>query len=136
MPRQDRDHEAVLNALIAAGWTIRSQQLPLRYGSFNAFLDIVASLATNTLGSEMIVIEVKGFRPRLNMSELEKTIGQYLIYKSWLARLQPTWVVYLAISTQNARYFDTEPLQAIVNNYGIGLVIIDMHQERIVAWKP
>ena len=120
---------------LPAGWTIREEQFPIGYKGLSAFVDLVATSATTHAGIQVIVVEVKGFRPRFNMSELEKAIGQYLIYKSWVARLYPTWDVYLAIGSHVEGLFDSEPIRAVREDYGIRLIVIDMHQERIISWK-
>ncbi|NJK27712.1 MAG: hypothetical protein HC925_03110 [Coleofasciculaceae cyanobacterium SM2_3_26] len=62
-------------------------------------------------------------------------VGQYLIYRSWLARKHPTWTIYLALSVKNARAFQQEPLSLVAQDYGILLVTVDVENERIVSWE-
>lgn len=137
MAREDRDHKAVRQALENEDWIIVRQQALLRYGpSFYGKLDLIARAnITATQGERTIVVEVKSFSTALKMAELEKAVGQYLIYKSWLVRKEPNWTVFLAITTKVAHFFEREALQVIINDYGIRLLIVDAEQERIVAWK-
>lgn len=136
MAQQDKDHPHVRQALINDGWIILKEQFTLRYGGFTSSVDLVAQSAlAATQGDNVIVVEVKSFRPTLRMQNLEQAIGQYLIYKSWLARKQPQWTLYLAITTQTARFFEEEPLRVICTDYGIRLLVVDSQHERIVAWK-
>jgi hypothetical protein len=99
-------------------------------------LDLVAQPAITAMqGDTVIAVEVKGFRPTVKMPDLEKAVGQYLIYKSWLTRKHPTWTLYLAISSTIARFFDQEPLRVLCEDYSIRLLIVDIAQERIIEWK-
>lgn len=137
MAREDRDHQAVCRALINDGWTITQQQAILRFRSSSFFgkLDMVATAAiTATQNQRTIVVEVKSFRPSLKMAELEKAVGQYLIYKSWLLRERPNWDIYLAVSTRHQHHFESEALRVIAEDYGIKVILVDVVQERIVAW--
>jgi Holliday junction resolvase-like predicted endonuclease len=136
MGNLDRDHPQVRRALIAAGWQIVKERLALRWGAFSGEVDLLARSGNAAdPDTRIIVVEVKSFRPRLRMSDVEKAIGQYLIYKSWLARQQPTWSLYLAVSTHNARFFRQEPLRVVVQDYGIQIVAVDLEHERIASWE-
>ncbi len=42
MPREDKIHEAVKNALIKDDWTILSEQLELEYGDVTGIIDLEA----------------------------------------------------------------------------------------------
>jgi Holliday junction resolvase-like predicted endonuclease len=136
MAKTDAIEPQVVNALIHDGWTIVQTQIAVRYETWTAHIDLlVRSSITAVQGEKNVVIEVKSFQPRLKLADLEKAVGQYLIYKSWLARKRPGWDLYLAISTRTAKFFADEAIQVVVKDYGINLLIVDIKTERIVAWQ-
>ena len=136
MGNLDRDHQQVLRALQNEGWHIVKERLGLRWGVFSGEVDIVARLGPEgDPDTRIMVVEVKSFWPRMRMSDIEKAVGQYLIYRSWLARLRPGWVIYMALSVKNARRFDEDPLQAVVQDYNLQIVTVDIDAERIVSWQ-
>jgi hypothetical protein len=67
--------------------------------------------------------------------DLEQAIGQYLLYKSWLRRLEPERTLYLAVSQATARtVFRDVSAHAPMQDYGIRLLVVDIETERIVEW--
>ncbi len=115
--RHDRIHPHVRQALVRAGWRILKEELILRYGTWSGRLDLLAHASiTATHDDRVIVVEVKGFQPQLKLADLEKAIGHYLIYKSWMRRRHPAWELYLAISTRTAPFFAEEAVQVVLQD--------------------
>jgi hypothetical protein len=78
---------------------------------------------------------VKSFVSESNLTELQRALGQYLIYKSWLAEIEPERLIYLAL--------DTEPFEdlfvdvsgrILLKDYKLGLIVIDSEKEEIIEW--
>jgi hypothetical protein len=74
LPAKDRYHDTVKRALIKAGWTINSEQVRLKIGSRNLWIDIQASKSEHPF---VILVEVKGFENSpSSVEELSNAIGQ------------------------------------------------------------
>ena len=81
MPAKDIYHDTVKNALIKDGWTITHDPLVLRWGTTDVFIDLGAEqlLAAERHGRK-IAVEVKSFVGRSDVDDLEKALGQYILY--------------------------------------------------------
>src|SRR5262249_44383080 len=97
MSRQDGLHETCKNALIKAGWTITHDPYTIRRGRQNLYIDLGAEmpLAAEKDGLK-IAVEVKSLIGSLDMAELERALGQYILYRSLLKRREPERLLYLA----------------------------------------
>ena len=80
MPAKDIYHDIVKNALIKDGWTITHDQLVLRWGTTDVYVDLGAEqlLAAEKHGQK-IAVEIKSFVGRSDVDDLEKALGQYLL---------------------------------------------------------
>jgi hypothetical protein len=138
MPARDRYHNAVKIALIADGWTITAEDYTIPVGLQRVYIDLQAerTLITAHQGHTKIAVEVKSFIGSSVVKDLRDAIGQYLMYRSVLSRLEPERVPYLAIDTETAQTTFAEPLaQYLVTDHQILLLIIDIAAERIVEWR-
>jgi XisH protein len=81
MPARDIYHDAVKNALIKDGWTITHDPFVLRWGTIDVYIDLGAEqlLAAERQGLK-IAVEVKSFVGRSDVDDLEKALGQYILY--------------------------------------------------------
>ncbi|AFY35937.1 element excision factor XisH family protein [Calothrix sp. PCC 7507] len=63
MPAKDLYHNAVIQALVADGWTITNDPLYLAYGGRELYIDIGAEKVTIAAqrGNEKIAVEIKSF---------------------------------------------------------------------------
>lgn len=112
------------------------------FGIRRALVDLGASKAAlespvigAALDERLIAVEVKGFRPGFELVDLERAIGQYAIYKSWMQRTDPERMLYLAVSWQAYEtIFQDESSRVLLMDYQIHLVVVDLAQERIVLW--
>jgi hypothetical protein len=83
-----------------------------------------------------IAVEIKGFFGPLPMADLQQAVGQYLVYASWMRRIDPARELWLAISEDTyTAVFDRIAGQAVVDDYHIRLLVVDVEAERIRAWK-
>jgi len=86
--------------------------------------------------STVFAIEVKSFIGPSPMSDLGEAVGQYLLYKSWLARTDLERTLYLATDTVVAvDVFGDPSAQVLVEDYRIRLLVVDVQQQRISAWR-
>jgi len=82
MPAKDIYHDTAKNALIKDGWTITHDPLSLKYGRKDMFVDLGAERFLAAEKKERkIAVEIKSFMGASDLTELEKALGQYLIYE-------------------------------------------------------
>ena len=105
MPAKDIYHDIVKNALIKDGWTITHDPLVLRWGTTDVYVDLGAEqlLAAEKHGQK-IAVEIKSFVGRSDVDDLEKALGQYLLYHDILVQREPDRILYLAVRRRMAWY--------------------------------
>ena len=97
MPARDILHDIVREALIKDGWLITHDPFTIAFGSRRVYADLGAEqLLAAEKEERKIVVEIKSFVGLSQISELEKAIGQFAIYKSWLARIEPERALYIS----------------------------------------
>lgn len=98
MSRRDTYHEHVKRALVKAGWQITHDPLRLTFAGTVVSTDLGAQKTTGqSIAVEIIAIEVKDFDLPLMMSEFEKALGQYHLYRTLLKRNDPQRALFLAV---------------------------------------
>ena len=136
MPKQDVFHQLVKDALTREGWTITHDPYPLRYGEHNLFVDLGAEAP---IGAEKdgrkIAVEVKSFLGRSEVSDLERALGQFLLYRFLLSRVEPDRVLYLAVPEEtHLSLFDPADGRDLVAEQGIRLLVFGPDQGVILRW--
>lgn len=136
MPQRDIYHDAVKNALIKDGWEITADPLILQFGGRNIYVDLEAELpiAAERDGRK-IAIEIKSFTNPSEVNDLERAIGQYVMYRELLTHKEPERVLYLAISIETYEGIFSEPLgELMVETQHLKLLVFDEVQEVILQW--
>ena len=137
MAAKDLIHEPVAKALENDGWTITDDPLTLSYEDKNVFPDLGAErlLLGAERGLEKIAVEIKSFIRRSVLQDLEEALGQYLIYRSFLRRIEPDRILYLAISDLAYNLFtESKAIQMLLNDYEVRLVIVNPDTKEIITW--
>lgn len=132
----DKIHEAVKNALIKDGWTITADPFRIEFEEYRLYADLaperpIAAVREN----EKIVVEIKSFLNRSSVSDFENALGQYLIYRRLLSKIEPATKIYLAIS--EATYTDFFTLKAthfIIEIEQVSLFTVNLENEEIERW--
>ena len=136
MPAKDVYHNAVKTALIKDGWIITDDPYFIKYKEFKLYVDLAAerTLAAQH-NDQKIVVEVKSFISPSFIQDLEKAVGQYIIYRNFLTITAPDCHLYLAISkrTYNSS-FRQEAVQVVVEQNQLKLIIVDTDNEVITQW--
>ncbi len=136
MPQYDIYHEVVKQALIKDGWKITHDPFTIQFRDIYLYADLGAE---RIIGAEKqghkIVVEIKTFSGLSLMTELEKAVGQYGIYRTLLNQVDPERKLYLAITQEIYRDFFQRPaLQVIVADHQIKLIVFKPETEEIVQW--
>ena len=137
MPARDIFHNAVKNALIKDGWTITHDPLRIRLARGKSlFVDLGAErLIAAERGNEKIAVEIKSFTSPSDMNDLEKAVGQFVLYAHLLKRYYPDHILYLAVSEDTRkRVFEEEAGQTMIEDNIICLVTFDPIKEAIIKW--
>lgn len=138
MPARDIYHDAVKKALINDGWTITDDPLHLKWGRKDMYIDLGASQLLAAQKEEYkIAVEVKTFSGRSEMDDLEKALGQYVLYLDVLSELQPERLLYLALPIWAYESLFEEPIgQLLLRNKRLRLIVFEPTQESIEQWIP
>ena len=136
MPRYDLYHNQVKQALIKEGWQITDDPFTLDYKGIRLYADLGAErIFAAQKDLEKIVVEIKVFNSPSLMTELEKAIGQYNVYRSFLKRLEPQRRLYLAIPDDVYQdFFSLEPIQEVISDQLFFLIVFNPELEVINQW--
>ncbi|MEJ7710867.1 MAG: element excision factor XisH family protein [Pyrinomonadaceae bacterium] len=110
------------------------------YGEYqrarNVFVDLGAErpLAAEKEGKK-IAVEIKSFLGASDIRELETAIGQYVFYRSLLARFEPERKLFLAVPESVLANTIDEPIaRPVIEDLRIALLAFDPQREVIVKW--
>ena len=137
MPRLDKYHEAVKNALIKDGWTITDDPFTIDFEDATLFADLAAerTIAAQK-DSEQIAVEIKIFGSKSAYDDLEKAFGQYQVYRAFLRQIEPNREIFLAVSTEKyEQIFTRASVKFLVAEFRIKLFIFDPEKEEIIEWR-
>jgi|SRR5579871_184199 len=140
MPAKDLYHDAFVRSLQKEGWTITHDPLVLKVDETDLFLDLGAEkFVTAERGNERIAVEVKSFVNRSGTQELERSVGQFIVYSDalHLSVQHADRILYVAIRTSTyLALFETGPGKMLLNNHRLRLIVFDAEQEEIRQWIP
>lgn len=139
MSARDLYHDAVVHALIADGWAITHDPLTLALGGRDLYVDLGATHVT--VGAERegrrIAVEVKSFLSPSPVRDLEEAVGQYAVYRSVMAQVDPDRVLYLAVPRRTFEGIFAERIgQAVLASEALRIVVFDENNEKVVRWLP
>ena len=136
MPRKYFFHEIVKTALIKDGWIITHDPLTLSVGIRKVFIDLAGErLIGAEKDGEKIAVEMESFLGESEVTELEKTVGQYVLYRRVLGEQEPDRKLYLAIEEKTYNGIFSEPIgNLIVTGEQINLIVFSADTEEIVKW--
>lgn len=147
MPSRDTIHEIVRQALIKDNWIIKERDDPyvISYGERFLFVDLGASksrannIESSLIGAEKnnsrIAIEIKEFKSPSIIKDLEQAIGQYVLYRLLLQKVDPGRDVYLAISNTLYEDFFQEPIgELVINELPLKMIIVNLQRAEIIKW--
>jgi hypothetical protein len=130
-------HDAVVDALVADGWTITDDPLRLSYGGKDVFVDLAAEQGAigAEKGGRRIAVEIHSFLLPSPVRDPQEAVGQYEIYRAVLGRMQPDRVLYLAIPQRVHEGLLAERFgQLIVESVKLRIIVFDHQLRSIVKW--
>ena len=148
MPQRDIVHDIVREALIKDGWEITDDPYVISYGERFLFVDLGAAVASPpsqipgqfigaTRQGQRIAVEIKEFRGRSVITELEQAIGQYVLYRLLLNRVDPDRNLYLAVTDLIYTELFSEPIgELVIDDLPLQLVVVNIAQAEVQQWIP
>lgn len=148
MPQRDIIHDIVREALIKDGWRITDDPYVISYGERFLFVDLGATVASPSnqitgqfIGAERqgqrIAVEIKEFRGRSIITELEQAIGQYVLYRLLLNRVDSNRILYLAITDSIYAELFNEPIgKLVISDLPLQLLVVNIAQAEVQQWIP
>ncbi|MEZ4707406.1 MAG: element excision factor XisH family protein [Caldilineaceae bacterium] len=137
MAAKDLIHEPVRKALENDGWTVTDDPLTLRYRDKRVEIDLGAErwLIGAERANERIAVEVKSFLKPSVLRDLEEALGQYMVYISFLKRLNPERKLYIAVSDVAYTYFkESQAIQMLLSDNHIPLIVVNPETKEVIAW--
>ena len=135
MSRRDKYHDVVKNALIREGWTITHDPYYFVDTDPQLSTDIGAErLIAAENATQKIVVEVKSFLEESQVVELEKAIGQYGLYRRFLARQAP---LYLAVPQHAFEdIFSRQVGREAIEEFHLRLFVYSLLENEPLVWNP
>jgi hypothetical protein len=137
MPARNIHHDAVIQALLADGWTITHDPLLIRSGDRRLFIDLGAERLTigAERGSERIAVEISSFVADSPVRDLQEAVGQFVVYRALLSQAEPERTLFLGVASRVYDAVLTEPLgQLVVADVRLRLLVFDPQQQKVVRW--
>lgn len=148
MPQRDHIHNIVKQAIINDGWEITDDPYIISYGERFLFVDLGA-VETDAhkrregyfLGAQRegqrIAIEIKDFRGKSAIADLELAIGQYVLYRLLLNKVDPQREIYLAITDVAYDDIFKEPIgELVIHDLSLHLLVVDVQKMEVQQWIP
>ena len=99
--------------------------------------EIVGNFIGATRANLRIAVEIKELRGQSVIVELEQAIGQYVLYRLLLNRIEPERTVYLAIPDKAYLELFTEPIgELVISDLPLRLLVVDIEQAEVKKWIP
>lgn len=136
MAAKDIYHDAVVNALVKDGWIITNDPYIISLGQKRVFIDLGAErLLAAQRNNEQIAVEIKSFRNVSEIYDLERALGQYVLYHSLLQRIDPQRQLFLAVPHTVYENTFLEPItRPVLEDLNMHIVTFDPKKEQIVRW--
>lgn len=126
------------NALIKDSWEITKDPLVVEWGGKDLFVDLGAEkLISAEKGNKKIAVEIKSFLGTSQVNDLEKAVGQYIVYRNILEEVEQDRILYLAITKKAFKDVFNEAFgKLILSKNNILLIVIDPQKQEIIQWIP
>jgi hypothetical protein len=136
MPAKDIYHDTVKRALVKDGWTVTAENLRLPWGGTDAYVDIAAERVLSAeKDGRKIAVEVKSFVGKSSLTELEKAVGQFVVYRLALRKSEPERELWLAVRAKiYSKLFVNADVWELVESERLKLLVFNEDNEEIARW--
>jgi hypothetical protein len=148
VPQRDIIHNIVKQALIKDGWEITDDPYVISYGERFLFVDLGAvekysfdRFVGQIIGAQRegkrIAVEIKEFRGNSPIVDLEQAIGQYVLYRLLLNKVDPEREIYLAVTDVMYDEIFNEPIgEVVIHDLPLQLVVVNLETKEVQQWIP
>jgi hypothetical protein len=138
MPAKNRYHRQVVRALEKDGWTITHDPFHLKWGVRDLFVDPGAErLLAAEKDERRIAVEIQSFLATSEVEDLERALGQFIVYRKVLAKTHPERALYMAVREATFENVFEDPLGLLfLEDDFVRLLVFDPEGEEVVRWIP
>lgn len=136
MPRKDAHHDVVRRALEKDGWRITHEPLTIKYEEVTLFADLRAErISAIDNETNKVVVEIKVFGEKVLMSEFERAVGQYSLYRFFLDKIKVETPVFLAVTESVYEdFFEGEGISEFTAELKMNILVFEPKEEVILRW--
>lgn len=107
----------------------------IRYEDLTVFADLGAEKVFEVDGKSEIAIEVKVLGGVSTISEFEKALGQYVLYRTFIEQIPLNRELFLAVSDKiYEKFFERPSISIVVKVQQVKLIIFNPDVEEITKW--
>ncbi len=123
-------------ALVKDGWTITDDPLVIQFEDLTMYADLGAEkIIAAQKDKQKIAIEIKGFSSPSPVTELERAVGQYYLYLTFISKEEPDRDIYLAIPEKiYYDFFQRPSIQVFLQERQIKFLVFNVEREEIIEW--
>jgi len=140
MPKKDLVHNLIKEALINDGWNITDDPYIISYGKRFLFVDLGAEeseFVGAQRGGLKIAVEIKDFQGKSPIADLERAVGQYVLYRLLIAKTDPDRLTYMAVPSGTYEGIFSEPVgELVIRELPLCLVVTDTERKEVIRWIP
>ncbi|MDY6785112.1 MAG: XisH family protein [Cyanobacteriota bacterium] len=136
MPAKDIYHDPVKVALEKDGWIITDDPLVLQWGGKDLFVDLGAEkIIADRKNGKKIAVEIKSFIGASQINDLEKAIGQYILYRNIPEVTESKRELDLAVTKKAFEDIFIEPIgNLVLTKNKLFLLVFDIGKQEIIQW--
>lgn len=139
MSARDFYHRHVCQALLKDGWTITHDPYSLEWAKRRLAIDLGAErLIAAEKATQKIAVEVKSFLNESRIFDLQRALGQYVLYEEILAELDPDRALYLALPNDafNDLFAGDRFAQILLDRNRLKVIAFSPELEEFIQWLP
>jgi len=132
MSRKDTYHDLVKSALMKEGWRISHEPYFLQSDP-KLSIDLGAErIIAADKNRDKIAVEVKSFIADSQVTELQRSVGQYGIYRELLKIQEPDRELYLAVPIDAfENIFSRQVGKVAINYFKLKLIVFSFDEEEL-----
>lgn len=136
MPAKDLIHDNVCNALKNDGWTITHEHMKIEFEDAYVYVDVGAErLLVAERAGEKIAVEIKSFLSRSAIRDIEEALGQFVVYRIFLRRIDPERHLFVGIShLAFDTVFQSKAIQTLIDELAVSLLVVNTETQEVLQW--
>ena len=136
MPAKDIYHDTVKRALEKDGWRITAENLQLPWGGTQTYIDIIADeIFVAEKEGRKIAVEVKSFVGKSTLTDFERAVGQFIVYRFAMRKKELERELFLAVELKIYNEFFVNPdVVELIEGENLKVVVFDEFKEVLVRW--